>query len=423
MIGSGDFSSCNSFSPDKPDEDNVAYGALATFTVNEDILYCEIAKARDRRQTAQITFTAATASQGATKQGTPSFFFDAFESELFRVTDFIDAQQKNLEFSAKALLTNAEVALEVQDDEDSDDLLLSLKRRTEDFVDSCLKLQAFTTNNKEILQSVAKLADKELKTTCAGLLERRFANAGINSALICVASDIYDAIRKADENLRSRGSKNGAEVWTAPSSFERSTTKYWVEDRHLTKLLLTCAREAPLLVYGKKGALTSKSHRLSRQSEGDKLWDALATTITSVYFDSADMGLYKDRIARVEGAQLLRARWYGSKPTGNELIFLELKTHHEKWVNTKSVKERASVRESDMASFLEGIAWTLGFAEDMILRASPTLKGDKLTKAAELLLRMHNLVVKHKLVPRVRSVYMRAAFQSPQSNGESSALT
>jgi SPX domain protein involved in polyphosphate accumulation len=55
----------------------------------------------------------------------------------------------------------------------------------------------------------------------------------------------------------------------------------------------------------------------------------------------------------------------------------------------------------------------------MIIRAAPALEGDKLVKAAFLLFRMHELVVHHKLAPCVRSVYKRAAFQSPQSNGES----
>jgi len=128
------------------------------------------------------------------------------------------------------------------------------------------------------------------------------------------------------------------------------------------------------------------------------------------------MSLYKQRLARVEGAQLLRARWYGKKPTGNEIVFLELKTHHEKWVNTKSVKERVSIQENDMDTFLNGMSWKVDDAMSMVLRATPTLEGTKLIEATDLLNRMHKLVVKHQLKPCVRSVYLRAAFQSPKSN-------
>lgn len=403
-------------------KDNDAYGELATFTVNEEILYCEIAKARNQTEIVPpIKLTDATFSQRGTRKqlGAPSLFSDIFESELIRVTDFIDAQQKNLEFSARMLLSNAEGALEMRQVDDSEVLIRSLRQKTQGFVESCIRLQTFTTNNKAALESIANEADKELKTTCMGSLERRFVQTGLNSALICVASDIYDTIRKVEEKLQSKDcGTTKAETWKAPSSFERATTKYWVDDDQLTKLLLTCAAQAPLLVYGKKGALTSQDNRFSRKSEGDKLWDALATPITSVYFDSADMSLYKKRIARAEGAQLLRARWYGSKPRGDELVFLELKTHHEKWVNTKSVKERVSVRESDMPAFLKRRRWSFDDAEQMVLRATPTLEGEKLTHASLLLSRMHELVVKHKLAACVRSVYKRAAFQSPQSNGK-----
>mmetsp|Transcript_9608 Transcript_9608/g.17511 ORF Transcript_9608/g.17511 Transcript_9608/m.17511 type:complete len:1013 (+) Transcript_9608:366-3404(+) len=420
---SGSFSlrsgSRSSISMEMLEQDMYEYGSLATFKVNEDVLYSEISKAANRiTGGSERKLTDATAS--ARKQGTPSqVFYDIFESELIRVTDFIDAQQKNLEFSARTLLTNVEVAEEDMEgvgDEEGQEVILCLTRRTQDLVDNCLKLQTFMNKNNAIMKSVAELADSRLKTACLNLLERRFGNTVLHSALVCVVSDIYDAIRSAQDTLCNKGSGKDPQLWKAPSSFERSTTKYWVKNEDITRLLLACAAEAPLLVYGKAGALTAKELRLSRESEGDKLWDVLATPITSVYFDSEDMSLYKQRLARVEGAQLLRARWYGKKPTGNEIVFLELKTHHEKWVNTKSVKERVSVQENDMETFLNGTAWNVDDAMEMVLRATPNLEGAKLIEATDLLHRMHKLVVKHQLKPCVRSVYSRAAFQSPKSN-------
>ena len=129
--------------------------------------------------------------------------------------------------------------------------------------------------------------------------------------------------------------------------------------------------------------------------------------------------MYKKRLARLEGAQLLRARWYGKKmPQGSAVIFLELKTHHEQWVVNKSVKERAAIQEKDMPSFLKPIAWSPNEAREIILRASPKLSPDELTKSTNLLFRMHQLVIKYKLRSCVRSVYARAAFQSAKSNGK-----
>ena len=132
------------------------------------------------------------------------------------------------------------------------------------------------------------------------------------------------------------------------------------------------------------------------------------------------MGLYTERLARAEGAKLLRARWYGpTMPQGEQDIFLELKTHHEKWVANKSVKERATIQERDMVTFMKPVPWTSSdAAKAMLLRAKPDMKEKELAKQTNLLLRMHKLVVKHKLKACVRSVYYRAAFQSAKSNGE-----
>jgi SPX domain protein involved in polyphosphate accumulation len=378
--------------------------SLAMAEANKDMLYSEISKA-----------------SYADKEGDmPGVqpFHAVFDREVIRVADFINSQQHNLEFSAKSLLTSAEVASETKNPEGGIDLVHSLALKMDDLVENIIELQTCMAQNRSILRVVAEKADKELKTSCTSLLERRL-KTNLNSVLVCVASDIYAAIRTAEKNITNNGAGQDGGMWEAPSSFQRATTKYWVRDDNLTKLLLSCAAEAPLLVYGKKGSLTPKENRHSGQSEGDKLWESLAMPITSVYFDSADMGLYKKRIARIEGAQLLRARWYGNKmPTGDGIIFLELKTHHEKWVSNKSVKERAAVKESDMQEFLRPIRWTIHDAQAMIARASPTLGSDELAKSANLLFRMHRLVVKHKLQSCVRSIYMRAAFQSPKSNGK-----
>ena len=59
----------------------------------------------------------------------------------------------------------------------------------------------------------------------------------------------------------------------------------------------------------------------------EDIWNSIATYITSIYFDSPNtMVMYKDRIARIESAQLFRIRWYGRGGTtiftGQPPIFL-----------------------------------------------------------------------------------------------------
>jgi SPX domain protein involved in polyphosphate accumulation len=157
---------------------------------------------------------------------------------------------------------------------------------------------------------------------------------------------------------------------------------------------------------------------VNRHNKED-IWNSIATYITSIYFDSPKtMVMYKDRIARIESAQLFRIRWYGDKPCGDELIFLELKTHHEQWVDNKSVKERVALQARDLAQVLlrNGFKWTEDKAQELLLAAKPKLHGDDLNDAVDLLLRIRRLIIKKNLHPCVRSSYRRVAFQSNTNN-------
>jgi SPX domain protein involved in polyphosphate accumulation len=338
----------------------------------------------------------------------------------------VNDQQEGIELSAKDLFLRADAVAtgsvhENRSVQESFTTVQDLKLFTRKIVEDCIKLQDFFTVSRTFLLDSASKADEKLRegVNYSSLVHECMPKVHLNSSLVCVISDIYNALRQAEENILNQNNAGDASLWQAPSSFQRATTKYWVKDENLTKLMMTCAAEAPLLVYGKKGPLTSTERRDMNVSDGDKLWDSLATVITSIYFDSEDMSLYKERIVRAEGAQLLRARWYGTTmPTGDKIIFVELKTHHEKWVANKSVKERASIQERDMVNFLRPVRWKTVDAEQMIFRAKPKLKAEELPKAIDLLLRMHNLVVRHKLTACVRSVYDRAAFQSSTNNGE-----
>lgn len=128
----------------------------------------------------------------------------------------------------------------------------------------------------------------------------------------------------------------------------------------------------------------------------EDIWNSIATSITSIYFDSPKtMVIYKDRIARIESAQLFRIRWYGDKPCGDKLIFLELKTHHEQWVDNMSVKERVALRARDLTQVLlrNGVKWTEDMAQELLLVAKLKLHGDDLDDAVDLLLRIRCLIM------------------------------
>ena len=105
-------------------------------------------------------------------------------------------------------------------------------------------------------------------------------------------------------------------------------------------------------------------------------------------------------------------------PQGDQLLFLELKTHHESWTWDKSVKQRVSLRERDMTILLarDGAEWDTAFVENLIHLATPTLQGDDLREAVGLLYQIRKLILKKDLRPCVRTSYLRMAFQSTDSN-------
>ena len=62
---------------------------------------------------------------------------------------------------------------------------------------------------------------------------------------VTTLSDVYSAL---DANATRHG-KNAS--WVPPSNFERSTHKYWVEPSCISDVMMKCASEVPLLIYGK----------------------------------------------------------------------------------------------------------------------------------------------------------------------------
>ena len=55
---------------------------------------------------------------------------------------------------------------------------------------------------------------------------------------------------------------------------------------------------------------------------------------------------YRDRLRREHGAQLLRVRWYGHRDAGarTQRLWVERKTHRERWTGETSVKVHSIVQ-------------------------------------------------------------------------------
>lgn len=308
--------------------------------------------------------------------------------ELDLAAELITKEQLQLEQSARTLLEEAQTNTDAS-------LIPGLKEQAQSIRHSCIQIHEFA--NKYQPQ------DDSPWTYIAG-----------GTRIVALLSDIHQVIRAVENgNIHT-----GDHQWVPSSSFERYTRKYLINEGHLAQTLLYCASEVPLLVYGKTGTLLTNENDDS--SSMTDIWQThLATQVSSVYFDSPDLNLYSRRVAREEGARLFRVRWYGNKkPQGDELLFLELKTHHESWVMDKSIKQRVVLREKDLAALLarDGSEWTRAFMEELLLLATPSLQGKDLDDAVALLHEIRTLIIEKGLRPIVRTRYLRMAFQSNDTN-------
>ena len=204
-------------------------------------------------------------------------------------------------------------------------------------------------------------------------------------------------------------------TWRPPDAFERKTAKYWVETKHVLALKLELAKHLPVLVFREEK---------TEENDPDAARDGGA--VTSVYLDTADAAVYDSRLARDQGATLVRARWYGGDDvrdvggrgasvfdaSGDSPVFVERKTHHESWSRDGSTKERFALRRRDARAFLAG---TLSNVEDALLFD----KGDANARAARR--RLADEIARFELgerrvAPSVRTEYRRVAFQRCDDN-------
>mmetsp|Transcript_19641 Transcript_19641/g.32197 ORF Transcript_19641/g.32197 Transcript_19641/m.32197 type:complete len:1073 (-) Transcript_19641:9-3227(-) len=348
---------------------------------------------------------------------------ETYTAELDRLTASLSASAHTIESKARALLLRADAL--AKSISPSIDVSVDLRAQAKALTTELLRLHKQTDVDAQELRRIAVLADRRLRTgrDFEEMTERRFESSPwevdqIGGSIVVLLSDVYSAIRELE--TKSEGRQEDKE-WVAPTSFERVTTKYWVSDEHLYEVLLSSVQDLPLLVYGKKGGriLNQKEVRSTDSSLANgALWTSFVTSISSVYFDSNDMSMYSERLKRSEGAQLFRIRWYGSKPRGEKNVFLELKTHHEKWIGDKSVKERCAIQEKDVSQLLDfksGV-WDEARAYAMVQKANPSEDEKSMQKLAILLLKMRATIVKFKLTACVRTKYTRVALQSSSSN-------
>nr|AHF82021.1 vacuolar transporter chaperone 4 [Trypanosoma cruzi] len=217
-------------------------------------------------------------------------------------------------------------------------------------------------------------------------------------------SKVYDRVT-ATENMRIV-KRSGIPAGTVGSQvFDRRSVKYWV---HLQDLPFVTARIIPHLPHStfKETYQTCKERNIPF---------TLGSPVSSVYWDNNEFLLYHRRLERLEGATLIRMRWYSdplendwNKLGPNDSVFMEIKVHHEAWSGERSNKRRFALKEKEVNSYVHGE-----------LDLNPALEKLRAKKASKK--ELHNfmdlsteIVTKidaYDLKPVIRTQCSRAAFQ------------
>ena len=193
--------------------------------------------------------------------------------------------------------------------------------RADEIGSDFLRLEKYVNINFMGFHKILKKHDKNLPNNPCKVfyINRLHAQAWVRgdySDIVVRLSNIYAAIRQdhvAEENK------------DAAQSFQRSTTKYWVKTEDVSRVKYAVLRHLPVF--------------LQKTSTGES--DSQFTN--SVYLDNDQLELYHGRLDKSPGAIALRLRWYGSGDP--QLVFVERKTHNEKWTGEASVKERFTVSD------------------------------------------------------------------------------
>lgn len=261
-----------------------------------------------------------------------------------------------------------------------------IERKAGEIADDFLRLEKFVNLNYMGFHKILKKHDKNLpefacKTFYVNRLHAQAWVRGDYSDVVVRLSNIYSALRndhKAEENK------------DASQSFLRSTSKYWIKTEDVSRVKYAVLRHLPVF--------------LQKTSTGES--DSQFTN--SVYLDNDQLELYHGRLDKTPGAIALRLRWYGSGDP--KLVFVERKTHNEKWSGGVSVKERFVVDESEVAQVLTNTFPIAQKKKEMLASGKSQKEADEW----ETLVREVTQVIASKqLVPTMRTQCMRTAFQIP----------
>ena len=259
-------------------------------------------------------------------------FMQKFNQELERIDLFINGKivetVNNLKHLEKSLVEDSVLAEVISED--------------------ILKIDLYVHANIEACRKIIKKFVKKSRLSSVWYEQIKHERC-LFKAQHCIHEFI---VQLSDYHAKKFTSKS--KEWEPPSSFSRTTIKYWVKPEDSTRLKLFVIKELPILELNKSKQINLHFHKQE--------YDQTHNFINSVYFDNDKLDCYHRRIGLEEGAQLLRLRWYGGQrrpghtvpsPRG-DLVFVERKTHHKKRTAEVSTKERFPFSLALLPAYLQG---------------------------------------------------------------------
>eukprot|EP00565_Helicotheca_tamesis_P009069 CAMPEP_0185725902 /NCGR_PEP_ID=MMETSP1171-20130828/2030_1 /TAXON_ID=374046 /ORGANISM="Helicotheca tamensis, Strain CCMP826" /LENGTH=752 /DNA_ID=CAMNT_0028394133 /DNA_START=50 /DNA_END=2305 /DNA_ORIENTATION=+ len=319
-----------------------------------------------------------------TKNITEETFFSILDREMIKIESFTLAEVTKLRKSLKEIEDSLKSkSIDMTNEVETD----ALRESTDEIAESFLRLEKYVNINFMGFHKILKKHDKYLPTNpCKSFYVSRLHSQawvqGDYSDIVVRLSSLYSALRQ-DHVVQ--------EQQEASQSFLRSTSKYWIKTEDVSRVKYAVLRHLPVF--------------LQKTSTGES--DSQLTN--SVYLDNDQLELYHSRLDKTPGAIALRLRWYGAGDP--KLVFVERKTHRDKWTGEVSVKERFMIDESEVEQVMNGTYPVEEKKQEMMDKLGLT---DTEADEWELLARQCMQVISSKqLVPTMRTQYMRTAFQIP----------
>jgi len=194
----------------------------------------------------------------------------------------------------------------------------------------------------------------------------------LNSLPFFTCVGVSNALLTLSDRFRSRQSPLKRDC----DQFVRTNYKFLMRAEDVVDVMCSIMPHLPLYVFKKNGEVFSPVH--------------------SIYFDSEDLGLYHAKVSKVDGARLLRLRWYASD---DRKLFLETKVSKDRIAQTPGHKTRAALDRSLLNDLLHGVT------PDAFDKAQPNER--------EVLTRFREEIQALKAKPVLRTTCRRACFQLP----------